>query len=161
MQFDQKMGQFLTLSGKPVDFKYSGMILGFWWVQEETSAESNHVHHLSTSRAGTSFRKISLSRRLLQGGARHESQFAWGSRAGTDYNNFILFPALCYTINEVQSEAICCPFLSTLARRSPGPNWILALTFIRASKDSKIELSHPQKRDSLFSWSQQLSNASS
>ena len=33
-----------------------------------------------------------------------------------DYNNFILFPALCYTINEVQSEAICCPFLSTLAR---------------------------------------------
>ena len=64
-------------------------------------------------------------------------------------SSFFLLSAGCYTINEVQSEAICCPFLSTLAR-PPGPNWILALTFIRASKDSKIELSHP-KKGTLFS----------
>ena len=55
---------------------------GFWWVEKEPSSKSHNFYHLSTSRAGTSFRKISLSRRLFQGGARHESQFAWGSRAG-------------------------------------------------------------------------------
>ena len=151
-----------TPSKDKIDLEFLFKISGFWWFQEETSSESNDFYHLSTSRAGKSFRKISLSRRLFQGGARHESQFAWGSRAGTitSSSSFSeLLDSLCYTtikwINEVQSEAICCPFLEAKSQR---PNWIFSLTFIRASKETKIELSHPKKDEKLFCWSQQLLN---
>ena len=137
-------------------------ISGFWWLQEETSSESNDFYHLSTSRAGTSFRKISLSRRLFQGGARHESQFAWGSRAGTitSPRSSSYSDSLCYTtikwINEVQSEAICCPFLFKEPKRSP--NWIFSLTFIRASKGRRKLSWVTQKKTRTKNSSVDLSN---
>lgn len=58
--------------------------------QKETSPQSDYIYHISTARIGKSFREISLSGRLFEGRACHESEFARSASTGK--------PIRCYFI---------------------------------------------------------------
>lgn len=52
------------------------------WLEEETSPQSNHIHHLSAARTRASIRKVPLSRCVQPGRAGNESELARSQSPG-------------------------------------------------------------------------------